>query len=866
MSFGQELKDFAGGFKTGYDVVSDSKDRKFKREQAELNGPIDRDYKKASTESLREQNKWYTPMHEAALRTAESNLKWADRDHQSLIEAREASTYRDVVGNGRTKAAIPGVDDDNAPDLSTGPTVGDHAASALPDTEAVDTPDTAPAPDDTDPAQTNGIGDQSSLDNTWLKYANADATRDLPIAPKLANGMSFLKDMGVQMVVFSGGQPSSGPNRVGSHRHDNGMAADVTFVKDGRKLDWANPQDVPLFKQIVAKAEQNGVTGFGAGPGYMKEGSMHVGYGKPAVWGAGGSGANAPDWLRQASLGYARGGMVTSALPVEVRAARGGAIPALADPNDPDVDGDQDQPGVPDQDQPTAGLMRIQVADAAPAPQQAPQQVPQQALPVDGPIPESRPAGPDVTPEGKPDVGYDPSVADEPKVAGYTTAHEAVLDGMRYSLQQMGLDKGAAIQDPDRAAKMAEYLKGAGAAPKAVIDQAYDVIDKKNGKLPESERTMAALATTYDYYMKRGEPDKAKAAAASIVQYQRKLFQQYSAITKAAIQAGDMDGAAKSAIKAYSSVPDGQEATVKKTKDGRYQVEIKDEATGKTISNPVYTPQEIGAWAMQVNPGSFDQFIMDAAGVRKQKSTVPSDDFQKLASGIDEGKIPTNEMMAKLPMEEQKELRLRANDYATTKAKADASNPESPAYAKPPTRTEIDAARTATKADWDSLEGETDENGQPLHKLGGLTPTDTKAITDAAGDIFVTPKNITADYSVSPRDANEAAFTVAQSDNYTSATDRGGMKIQLPDGRDVWIPMERFQVLKGIYKRNVADTKKKAADDLHKKEDANSASIKAGVRDRDIMDKSLLGDTSIPSPLIGQSQSAIDDLQKLMGQ
>ncbi|QZN98548.1 hypothetical protein [Chenggangzhangella methanolivorans] len=118
----------------------------------------------------------------------------------------------------------------------------------------------------------------------------------------MTEAFSFLKDRGIQMEVFSGGQPGKGSGlpRVGSTRHDHGMAADVFFSKDGRRLDWANPQDQPIFQDIVSQARANGVTGFGAGPGYMQRGSMHVGFGSPGVWGAGGRGANAPGWLREA--------------------------------------------------------------------------------------------------------------------------------------------------------------------------------------------------------------------------------------------------------------------------------------------------------------------------------------------------------------------------------------------------------------------------------------------------------------------------------------------------------------------------------------------------------------------------------------
>lgn len=140
--------------------------------------------------------------------------------------------------------------------------------------------------------------------NRWLLYANQGATRSKKLSRKLVNTLgSFIPEMGLQMKVFSGGQDATGPKRVGSHRHDHGNAADVFFYKDGRRLDWDNPQDRPIFEEIVRRARKAGITGIGAGHGYMQKGSMHIGFGAPAVWGKGGKGSNAPAWLRKAFNG-----------------------------------------------------------------------------------------------------------------------------------------------------------------------------------------------------------------------------------------------------------------------------------------------------------------------------------------------------------------------------------------------------------------------------------------------------------------------------------------------------------------------------------------------------------------------------------
>lgn len=151
---------------------------------------------------------------------------------------------------------------------------------------------------------TGGPGGEASANYPWLRYANRGATRNMDLSERLGQYLnSYLPDMGLTMEVFSGGQPGigSGGARVGSTRHDHGDAADVYFYnKDGRRLDWANTEDQAIFSEIVSRGRAAGITGFGAGEGYMRPGAMHIGLGTPGVWGAGGRGANAAPWLRTA--------------------------------------------------------------------------------------------------------------------------------------------------------------------------------------------------------------------------------------------------------------------------------------------------------------------------------------------------------------------------------------------------------------------------------------------------------------------------------------------------------------------------------------------------------------------------------------
>ncbi len=153
------------------------------------------------------------------------------------------------------------------------------------------------------------LGKAGNKGEGWLKYSNQDATRNDPLDPRLVDAMSFLGDMGITMNVVSGGQEAAGEggSRTGSTRHDHGRAGDVDFYKDGKKLDPNNPDDLPVLVEIIQRAKTNGVTGFGEGDDYMGSGRIHLGFGNPGVWGAGGKGANAPAWLREAYDGVPQG-------------------------------------------------------------------------------------------------------------------------------------------------------------------------------------------------------------------------------------------------------------------------------------------------------------------------------------------------------------------------------------------------------------------------------------------------------------------------------------------------------------------------------------------------------------------------------
>lgn len=144
--------------------------------------------------------------------------------------------------------------------------------------------------------------------------------RKLPISDRLRELLiGAANDAGVDVVhVTSGGQvaigdptaktldkkatkeANKGANRLGSTRHDSGMAADLKLKKDGRTLDFTKSADLPIFEAFVTAAARRGATGIGAAEGYMGKDSIHVGFGKEAYWGADLTHNTAPAWLKAA--------------------------------------------------------------------------------------------------------------------------------------------------------------------------------------------------------------------------------------------------------------------------------------------------------------------------------------------------------------------------------------------------------------------------------------------------------------------------------------------------------------------------------------------------------------------------------------
>lgn len=212
-------------------------------------------------------------------------------------------------------------------------------------------------------------------------------------------------------------------------------------------------------------------------------------------------------------------------------------------------------------------------------------------------------------------VATDVSAARRKATFSYDAASDAGKEGLREAARLLG--PTGAVAAPGRQRSLRAYAQGAGAADMADMQAAQKAVDP-DGAMGDSERNLAALGAVYQFKMSKGDPEGARRAAMSMIQYYRQAASRFAAITAAAVEHGDLDGASKAAMRAYANVPDGKDLKVQKTEDGRISYTFTDLKTGKVMRQGIEPPERLAAEAMGLARGGFDQALLTAAGQRAE--------------------------------------------------------------------------------------------------------------------------------------------------------------------------------------------------------------------------------------------------------
>ncbi len=203
-------------------------------------------------------------------------------------------------------------------------------------------------------------------------------------------------------------------------------------------------------------------------------------------------------------------------------------------------------------------------ANTSRMPQMTPGSEPKGALPVDVKPAAQAPAE-DTTSSDRAGSGggYNPRQFLSPDVR-----NEAIDAGMRWIQEHFTGGSAIGQADPDRSKKMEAFARNTDVASPEDVKEADKAIDPK-GELEPHLRSMARLNGAYEFYLKKGDPQKAAAVAASMMSYARKVAMSGGTQIQALIEKGNLAGAAKVASRVYEELPNGNKLDIKPTKDGK---------------------------------------------------------------------------------------------------------------------------------------------------------------------------------------------------------------------------------------------------------------------------------------------------------
>ena len=189
---------------------------------------------------------------------------------------------------------------------------------------------------------------------------------------------------------------------------------------------------------------------------------------------------------------------------------------------------------------------------------------------------------------------------------------EALDGGIQYIMSNFGMRQGG-VPNPQAGAALA---RGEGALTPQEMQQVRATVDPEN-KMDDALANIYALDALYQHYLKKGDPRKAQAAAASLMMY---TMRHAAARGAQAQQEQDPNKRAQLIADGYNAIPNGKKVEPSVGPNGTGQFTVKDARTGQVVQQGQYSPEQLAAAALGLRDGSvYWQSIMQAAGVRGEK-------------------------------------------------------------------------------------------------------------------------------------------------------------------------------------------------------------------------------------------------------
>ena len=198
-----------------------------------------------------------------------------------------------------------------------------------------------------------------------------------------------------------------------------------------------------------------------------------------------------------------------------------------------------------------------------------------------------------------------------------TNLGNALHDGLMYMTKKFGL--GGAL--PNQKGEQA-FNSGVGAADHKELADVHAAVDPQR-KLTPGRRNEEAIKQVHDHYVKKGQPEQAAAAAASLIQSGKLLGASFAGEAQNALNNGDTQAAINFMKQAYDQVPDGLDFDAKLLPNG--QIEYRQlNSKGKVVQQGTATTQQLAEIVNQAKSGAiYNQSVIRLAAGRAGPTPRP---------------------------------------------------------------------------------------------------------------------------------------------------------------------------------------------------------------------------------------------------
>lgn len=241
-----------------------------------------------------------------------------------------------------------------------------------------------------------------------------------------------------------------------------------------------------------------------------------------------------------------------------------------------------------------------------------------------------RPAAPPPPPPARAALPVQTASAERAAVSPETDGAGETPDALHAGIMQLqknfGLDRKdpAVGMDHERVAGQKALMNSIGRPSDHEMDEAAQMVGADR-HLKKAQSNLRIMEQGYEFYLSRGDVEKANNFAASIIQYATYEAGKFGAAALDDLRRGDIQSAAANTAAGYDSLPNGYHVTQQVNDDGTISVQKVDTKTDKVVGEHTLTAQQLYQAALSLNnkSGSWDA-LMEAAASRRGLGKPPA--------------------------------------------------------------------------------------------------------------------------------------------------------------------------------------------------------------------------------------------------